>query len=497
MSRANVTFRELSKLDILNTSDDGLVVWATVFDEAHAPQTLPYILNKTSGTEIWSTAGVALCIMVWTPIKGTKLKQLIVREARYYCAIDADREVDTSGDFHVGGKFASITDEVYKCVEGYANDARRLMKPYEKAPLNVSRDYIFGTHKTPWMKTTKKWQEVSSLYGYPCISNVTYSHRLWKRAVDFAMSLLQAPGHVSDTDESTARATEVAITLVAQMYNATAETTDDRKAMFMAWGTNGDCDDMAIAVCTMVNFLLVSDVVVDGSQAALCHVWIKKNVSKAVIVLGHAAGSVRTPKPGDGGGHCWAALLPLDASPTNLLSGARMSESTCLTSNSTTPTNCVHPFEKSPRYNLDPDTKCKENTLSIKPLNASQYMAVVYVLDNDGCWLVSSKGVVGPTWDECVTSSSGVSTDRLPASGSMYDEVQTKFGVPMRHHFDMEAIDAIWDDNKDELLRSMGLTNCVLDASLEGKTIERLGHVEPDCSIHTMFCGINFCLSFK
>jgi hypothetical protein len=527
-------------MQICDCNQHGYVVWVTA-DLSGVRTTTPHLLAP--GSEqlnlFMSASGMALCFMVWTRVENGNFQLVVVASVYLQTAEHhiGRTTVHKNGCVRIDGPFINVTASVFEALavaaekgRGYVQDTMAL-EPSISQPAGMLHNggYIIDTHKDPWFTTFARdqliWEPVPSSCGYPSVVATVLDATIWGKAVRMAAVLLCHPIHESSVSNDMLNIITVcALTVFAGMYNATPETSDDRKGEFMSLGTNGDCDDMAIACAAAANWLISNEVFSPHqSLAAVCHHWLKSHVSSAVICLGYAVGKVADPtksvefgfRPSPaavydettGAGHCWAALLPLTEDPNNRLSGALMLEATRQTFNwpGATPASLAElGFPLCEPYQVYGAPSGYAHT--IKPLAPDQYKQVVYIIDAVGSWLVSNAGVFGAPWATATTmKAGGVSTRRIGPVGSalggleLYRGLEEQFVVPMLHRYDLLSIEAQWLKHRDAwetLTHGAPLHAKGFDQLTEGKPISLMSHVDAGNLAYELGFGVQFGLKF-
>lgn len=522
------------RMRVCDCNRHGYVVWATS-DLAGVRTTTPHLLAPGSETLdlTMSASGMALCFLVWTPVDQGHF-QLVAVESRYLQTAAhslGHTTVHKDGCVQITGPFNDVTESVFEMVATWAAPDRvrgaMASEPIISQPAGMlaNAGYIINTHKDPWFTAfpinALEWHPVPSMFGYPALAATALDATIWGKAVRMAAVLLCHPHNkLPVSDDQASIITVCALTVFAGMYNATPETSDDRKGEFMSLGTNGDCDDMAIACAAVANYLIANPVLSPpGSLAARCHHWLQANVSAAVICLGFAVGKVADPtaegadfgfRPTPttdpvydektGAGHCWAALLPIDEIPENRLQGALMLESTRQTYN--WPGEELASlkdlgFPKADTY--DPFGEASVYAHTIKPLAPDQYKRVVYVIDANGLWLVHAGHRFGASWDEA-TKTALVGTRRIgPPHADLYEALEAQLDVPALHRYDLVDIDRQWSKHKDDwetLTHGAPLHATDVDAIPDNQHITNLSHVDAGSRPYSLGFGVQFGLQF-
>lgn len=452
----------------------GYVLWATTGAGA-ARRTVPHNLSPSSPELTLSLGpeGMAVCLLAWVPVQHGSNHQLVAIESAYFK--DAANQPVTTNTLHNGavtvrGSFTNQTAAVSTAlaaeVAATSSSVQTLIRTLQMrqtppAPLDAS--YIFNCHKDPWFTSFSdgrvRWHEVPSWSGYPALASTVLSAGIWADAITMAAELLVHTETGSFTEDQLRVIAMCALTAFAGMYNATEETEDDRKCAFFSLGTNGDCDDMAITCAAVANHLLQQPVTNEaGSLAAKCHQWLLTHVSEAVVVLGFAVAKVTQPVPGGGevtvdpkagGGHCWAALLPKrGAAEPFSLEGAELLEGTRMTYTWTAHTGPDLKrigFPHAPVYSAVGEAS--QYAHCVKPLNAQQYMSVVYAISSTRAYLITDAAAthVGSPWGG-KSRAHAIAPDRV----DLYGAIERRLQVPLRHVYDLATIEAQCALHRDE-----------------------------------------------
>jgi hypothetical protein len=492
-------------VQVTTESANTYLLWVTS-DGTEGRHTLPYFFAKSKPLTLHATdSGVAMCIMKWMPVAPPgKNAQLIVVETVYLNIGRKPHNVMSADATHIkiAGCFVDKTGVVNTAIKGFADESTTavagLCAGIKGRAVGIDGTYIFGAHKDPWFTTqqsqfgykTVRWTPVPSSCGYPCLRSTTVSNAIWGRAVAMALVLLHQKPTFQLTDsvagEQMATITICALTCFAGMYNATAETTDDRKMGFQSLGTNGDCDDMSIVCASVANYLIRSDPPPGRGLAAACWRWIKASCSKAVICLGYAVGKVVVPPHsrvtvGDmvpntievdvstGGGHCWAALVNKDADPTTPLKGCWLVEGTRQTFNHKQDRNTgLHAEALLRKMHLLPDPYTPNNihdvyrpeggnTHTVKPLRAEQYVSVLYVVDAASQCIVGTptgtEKMLGASWADAVAGN--VFYLNVPPIDGFYANLERMHKVPLTNLFSFDVMEQLWETDGPALEKFM------------------------------------------
>jgi hypothetical protein len=496
------------------------VVWVTHTPSAtEQKQTLPYRLAVGSPLKVEiGSDGMALCVMEWVPHLAPAVgHQLIVVESIYLKRVTSGSSVVRSNArYQIQGLFYDQTAAILRLVRGAGITSTEQALAARASTVGLAPhlddSYVFGTHKDPWFfDGGTGWVPTPSMYGYPCISSVTITAAIWERSVAMTLVLYSQPPSYTLPLDAALREMQLQVFAIsalvnfAGMYNATPETVDDRKLGFMSMGTNGDCDDMSAAAAAVANFIISSANPCGPGVAHACWDWLGRTCSKAVVCLGYAVSKARVSggavvPDGEGGGHCWAMLLPKATSDPCLLTSSLILEGTKQTYNHAAPFDTLLSMGLyvPPHLLYEPGAPPETNAGKMKPLLASQYQVVVYVLDKGACWTVrSADGKFGAAYDECLRPGSGVKTILLGTATNWYETLAAKFGVPMTHVFPLAGIDARWAVDG-RLWEELSYGYALNAGDLPTKDSVTMGHVSiPSEAVYTLGAGISFAMNFN
>lgn len=503
------------------------VVWVTHTPAStHLRRTLPWRLAADAEVSFDIGAdGMALCVMAWRQVVGMESMHQLVVIASVYLAyapsVTPEPHKVANGQIQLHGPILDQTRNVLKTAKAGSKASNTAVSAFFRScarglPENLDSSYVFGSHKDPWFTLDEKWFQVPSDQGYPCLQAVTLTPQIWQRSVEMALKVLHQDAEFGLAAVQEKRLAQLivitisALTNFAGMYNATPETTDDRKPGFMSMGSNGDCDDMSLAAAAVANYLIRSENGCKvGTIAHACWEWLRQSCSKAVVCLGYAVARIVVPvdqpglgglplpslPPPKGGGHCWGALLRKGA---NDLKGAWMLEGTRQTYN-----HYEAGFDTLKQMGLnvigglyDPAATPDENASKMKPLTEDQYQQVVYMLDDRSCYCFkSSADRFGASWADCRAGNRVTTSQMAVAPGpTWYQFIETTWKVPVTHVYPLDGIDKqclIYG----EVWERLSYGHTLLEAEMPAGDQVGFGHIaQPGEPVWKLGFGVSFAM---
>ena len=265
-----------------------------------------------------------------------------------------------------------------------------------------------------------KYNPVSAVSGWPQCARTVIDPIHFARAVTYACIVLNADvahlnAHCKELPKNIADVLiSCTLTAFAGNYPDCPEIVDDRSPSELKFGYNRDCDDMAITVVAVFNYLKsvnqaefckclmgLTTVCGEGIPAIACKIMcsMMSRYKTAAAIICQAVPHIAIPnsddRDGDLIGHVFAIISPNKAGP-DLMKGACLIESTRMSS----PTNLAIPayhvggkqaFPRKTVYEIgQPGIQC------VKPFNARQYPECISGYTQDQTFLFhNNDNVIG------------------------------------------------------------------------------------------------------
>lgn len=167
-----------------------------------------------------------------------------------------------SSHFHmedVHSEHTRINDANVDATEKYLNKimSQYKMVPYDNTPLYVKPSMVQADF-APGGQMTR----MPALNGWTQVNRLSFTPQVyWIRAVQYALLLTNGDieliaSNIKDLPRDVARTLAVScLTSFAGNYPARSEYVDDRSLGVLKFDTNRDCDDMALTVCAVYNYM--------------------------------------------------------------------------------------------------------------------------------------------------------------------------------------------------------------------------------------------------